>query len=298
MSRVARSHLLIVALIVAIGPPLVAAQATGSRGSQVAIASVDHPSLVVAEKVFPLTVHLENKESQSVEVNLLAALYSTDASKTTDCGSSNDPHFKGFTHLLEPDFVIPAGANFVYPAAGDDPWLQRINQSWVGLGTGTFELCVFATAKLDPHVGITYYDYDTFHLTVRGENHPPSGSFTWTPQAPEAVQPVTFTANATDPDHDNITYHWDFGYFGVNGRATGDGRVATTRFYPENDYNVTLTLSDGFATTDIVRILHVFPEPTPPTQTSSTPAGKSPLPAPGVVAAIGVVALAAMMRRR
>ena len=85
-------------------------------------------------------------------------------------------------------------------------------------------------------------------------NRPPTADFTFQPDGVargdnnETI--ITFTATASDPDGDPLTFHWRFSS-GTPPRATG--QVATTTFPGIRPYTVTLTVSDGRGETVTVR---------------------------------------------
>lgn len=73
-------------------------------------------------------------------------------------------------------------------------------------------------------------------------NGSPSGNLTATPSGPVllAATAVRFTATATDPDGDAITYNWNFG-----DGTTASGATVTHVFNSAGSLNVVLTLSDS-----------------------------------------------------
>ena len=78
------------------------------------------------------------------------------------------------------------------------------------------------------------------------ENQAPTADFTFDPEAvPRGDNNqtiVTFTATASDPDGDPLTFEWEF-FRGTP--ATAEGQVVTTTFPGAAPYRVTLTVSDG-----------------------------------------------------
>jgi hypothetical protein len=73
-------------------------------------------------------------------------------------------------------------------------------------------------------------------------NLPPSASFTISPsgQAIAGVTVVAFTATASDPDHDPLTYTWDFG-----DGVTASGSTPTHVYRSEGSFPVALTVVDN-----------------------------------------------------
>lgn len=109
----------------------------------------------------------------------------------------------------------------------------------------------------DTKSGDTFGVYgDWFAVSPAGEaammameepaNNPPTADFT---SDPTEVPPgdnyttvFTFTATASDPDGDPLTYEWQF----TGGDPpTATGQVVTTTFPGVADYGITLTVSDG-----------------------------------------------------
>jgi PKD repeat protein len=72
------------------------------------------------------------------------------------------------------------------------------------------------------------------------ENHPPVASPTGTPNTGSAPLLVQFTANASDPDNDPITYSWNFG----DGGTSNVANVSHT-YFAADTYTASLTVSDG-----------------------------------------------------
>jgi hypothetical protein len=73
-------------------------------------------------------------------------------------------------------------------------------------------------------------------------NLPPTVSFTISPagQAIAGVTVVAFTATASDPDHDALTYAWDFG-----DGITASSSIPTHIYRSEGSFPVTLTVADN-----------------------------------------------------
>ena len=85
-------------------------------------------------------------------------------------------------------------------------------------------------------------------------NRPPTSDFTFQPDGVargdnnETI--ITYTATASDPDGDPLTFEWRFS---SGTPATGAGQVATTTFPGRAPYTVSLTVSDGRGETVTVR---------------------------------------------
>ena len=85
-------------------------------------------------------------------------------------------------------------------------------------------------------------------------NRPPTADFTFQPDGVargdnnETI--ITFTATASDPDDDPLTFEW---MFSSGTPSTATAQVATTTFPGIRPYAVTLTVSDGRGGTVTVR---------------------------------------------
>ena len=77
-------------------------------------------------------------------------------------------------------------------------------------------------------------------------NRPPTADFTFDPlEVPPGDNYTTeyvFTATASDPDDDSLTYQWQFTGGNPN---TATGHVVSSFFPGLGDYGITLTVSDG-----------------------------------------------------
>jgi len=91
-------------------------------------------------------------------------------------------------------------------------------------------------------------------------NQPPTADFSFSPASPLAGQSITFTNLSGDPDHDTLSYQWDFG------DATSSTLRHPAKTYANaGQYNVTLTVDDGrggtHATTHSVTVTSVGSAP-------------------------------------
>jgi chitodextrinase len=76
-------------------------------------------------------------------------------------------------------------------------------------------------------------------------NQPPTADFAVSPAAPVVGEAVTLEADATDPDGSIASYDWDLG-----DGTTASGRTATTTYDAEDEYTVSLTVTDDDGGTD------------------------------------------------
>ncbi len=79
-------------------------------------------------------------------------------------------------------------------------------------------------------------------IIVAHVNHPPTASFTHSPNPAIVNEVTTFYADVNDPDGDPLTCTWDFG---DTATATGCGSVTHT-YSAAGDYTVTLTVCDDY----------------------------------------------------
>ncbi|HET6404841.1 MAG TPA: PKD domain-containing protein [Candidatus Thermoplasmatota archaeon] len=248
------------------------------------------PERTMAGKPFPVNLTLTNDGREPRTVWLFAALYERQEG-AGPCGPAVGGRFKTFTHLLQENVRIPAGATIAYPD-GDDRWLHLYRSEHVAPAPALAEFCVFV-ANASQGQMLQYESFRSFELPVRGVNAKPTASFTWSPERPGATQDVAFRAEGSDADGDPVTFSWDFGHLNASGRARAVGSSPTTFFYPPGDFVVTLTASDGLEETQVARTIAVGEAPA-----RQTPArGPFDVPLPALVA-LAALALAARARRR
>jgi PKD repeat protein/regulation of enolase protein 1 (concanavalin A-like superfamily) len=152
-------------------------------------------------------------------------------------------------HPEEVNGPVPLAVQFD-GSASSDPENRPLEYSW-DFGDGSdpssdpspehvYSVPGIYKAKLvvTDHAGVS--GEDTVTITVVDSNEPPTASPTATPDTGSAPLSVTFLANASDPDGDDLTYLWNF----------GDGTTSIEEnpihIYAEADtYMVSLTVSDG-----------------------------------------------------
>ncbi len=222
------------------------------------VTEVTGPDVVMPGRDFALGVTVRNTGDANASAGLSAALYQYEAGKV--CGPQTDARFKGFINRANVVVTAPAKKSVTYPPAGGTPWTMVIPSSSITEG-GRYEVCVFALKGTSP---VEYHDYQTFNLTVRLGNLPPTLDFSWTPQIGNVTTEFVFRAQATDPEGDPLKVTWDFGYSGAKGRARAEGLTARERFFSFSDeprtYIVTVTATDGFNATVLAKEITVFPE--------------------------------------
>ena len=78
----------------------------------------------------------------------------------------------------------------------------------------------------------------TVNITVNSVNDAPTiTSLTANPTKAEEGTTITFSASATDPDGDSLTYHWDNGL--------GDGKTVSTNSLSVGTHKITVTVDDS-----------------------------------------------------
>ena len=89
---------------------------------------------------------------------------------------------------------------------GSPPIFNQVSVCHLFSIVGTFDVGLQVTDERGA------YDFDFVVVTVLSPaNHPPVASPTASPNTGDAPLTVQFTANASDPDNDLLTYAWDFG---------------------------------------------------------------------------------------
>jgi len=122
------------------------------------------------------------------------------------------------------------------------------------------------------------------YFTVDGADAPPNGAPTANasanPTSGRAPLAVNFTAGASDPDGDQLTYEWDFGVEGAEDDKSTEANPSYTYAEP-GTYTATVTVTDGKGgeATDTVEItVEEKPNQVPTVAPSADPAsGKAPL---------------------
>jgi PKD repeat protein len=133
--------------------------------------------------------------------------------------------------------------------------------------------CTFNTAG-------TYPFYCKAHLSMKGTvvvtaaaaNQPPTVTAGRTPTGTvNTGQNVSFTATASDPDNDTLTYSWDFG----DGSAASTSQNPTHAYTTAGTYSAKVTVSDGKGGSDddTLSITVVQPNRNPTVTAGRTPTG-------------------------
>ena len=128
-------------------------------------------------------------------------------------------------------------------ACGDD---ATPTPTQVPTATPTLAPGVTPTATSTPRPTATPTTATPTPTPTPAANRPPTADFTFQPEGvargDNNQTVVTFTATASDPDGDPLTFEWRF-TLGTPPSATG--QVTTTTFPGLLPYTVTLTVSDG-----------------------------------------------------
>lgn len=254
-----------------------------------AAVTVDHvlvPPSTAAEKAFNVSVSLTN-DGPARSVYLFGALYDR-ANGSAPCGPATDAHFRTFTHTVQETITLPANSVTTFPPEGGR-WLQKYGADDATPAPEVAQFCVFvANATAGPT--IDYESFATTSLSVRAKNTPPSGGFTWTPDKPAAGEEAAFEGTATDKEGDPVTFRWDFGRYAASGRSEASGPSATSTFYPDGRYVVTLILSDGLNESHLSRTITIGEQ-------AASSGGGVKIPSLGVGMLLAVVVLVALRRR-
>lgn len=273
----AHATLLLVGLLLFAGPAHAA----------VTVEEIVVPERTAAGKAFDVVVRLQNV-GPARDVHLFGALYAPVDGKAP-CGPTTDPSFRTFTHVVQVTIALPADAEVVHPPEGER-WLHAYDPKDAPATPADHELCVFVAAATGGPV-IQYEAYGVATLSVRARNAPPQPAFRVETPTPTVSRPVTFVAEAVDSDDDPVTYTWDFGRFDATGRARAEGERVTHAFYPEGEYTVTLTATDGIDAVPLARTIVISAAGDEQTERAS----RTPL---GAWLAPLAVGLALVLRRR
>jgi hypothetical protein len=256
--------------------------------SAVSVEDVGVPERTLAGKAFEARLTLAN-DGPAREVTLFAALYRHEEGEGP-CGPATDARFRTFTHVVQERVALPANAVVEHPPPGAR-WLQMYEREDVPRGPTLDEFCVFV-AESGAGPTIEYEAFGTSRLNVRGENAAPLADFSWEPRTPRATEDAAFRASGSDAEGDPVSYHWDFGHANASGRAVGEGPQISHFFYPEGEYVVTLTASDGLNETRVTRTVTVL------AADAGAPEGRGlPIPSPTALIVVAL-ALGRVLRRR
>ncbi|MBI1743272.1 S8 family serine peptidase [Candidatus Acetothermia bacterium] len=143
--------------------------------------------------------------------------------------------------------VGPAGTEYVHALVVSQPvdlgLDNQSNSAWLNPSTFQAELANRIQSRA-PSAGYAR-NFASFQVTSAssGQNQPPIGCFTVTPQSPEVFQPVTFDASCSrDPDGQIVKYEWDYDN---DGQINARGVKVTILFFQEaKTYPITLILTD------------------------------------------------------
>jgi PKD repeat protein len=108
---------------------------------------------------------------------------------------------------------------------------------------GTYHVTLTVTDPNDPVSGVATSTKAITATDPPPPNAPPAASFTFSPPAPRAGSPVTFTSTSTDPDGDPITLAWDLNQNGLFNDGTGTSAQRT--FTSPGTYAVGLRVTDS-----------------------------------------------------
>jgi beta propeller repeat protein len=135
---------------------------------------------------------------------------------------------------------------------------QTLNSSYPTVShTYTAAGSYLATLTATDNIGQTATD--TVLIEVTAPNTPPTASPTATPNSGTVPLNVAFAANAADADGDPLSYDWDFGD-PTSGAANTDTSADPGHTYnAAGQYSVTLTVSDGIASTTSSLTVNVEP---------------------------------------
>jgi cytochrome c len=153
-------------------------------------------------------------------------------------------------------------------------------QTWTTVGVpvqdpgGTHALfLVFRNALMPPNPVApgSMMSVNYLRFVGTGLNSPPTVQASATPTTGAAPLPVDFTAQASDPEGDDLSYRWEFGVPG-QGAATATPRYT---YSGPGTYKAVVTVTDAAGNTESATVQITVTEPTdttPPTITDVTPA--------------------------
>ena len=190
----------------------------------------------------------------------------------------NTPPVAAFSFVPEQPTV---GVEIQFNDESEDPDGEIVSWHW-NFGDGSVSDEQNPThvyiAKGDYQVTLTVTDdqglSDTVTQVVSLVNSPPEADFSWTPERPAARQEVVFSAEATDPDPDDMvtSYTWDFG-----DGTTGSGEEITHVYSDPGVYEVQLTVTDSNGASSSVTKSITVAQNKRPSVTSLTISPSTPL---------------------
>lgn len=156
------------------------------------------------------------------------------------------------TAARTPTGNVTTGQNVSFTATGADPDNDTLTYSW-DFGDGS----AASTTQNPTHAYTTAGTYsakvtvsdgkggsasDTLSVTVTQANRNPTVTAARTPTGGVTTgQSIAFTATASDPDGDTLTYSWDFG----DGTAASTAQNPTHSYATAGTYTAKVTVSDG-----------------------------------------------------
>ncbi len=147
---------------------------------------------------------------------------------------------------------VDTGQNVSFTAAGTDPDNDTLTYTWdFGDGTPTsttqnpthaYTTAGTYSAKVTVSDGKGGSDDDTLSITVTQPNRAPTVTAGRTPTGGVTTgQSIAFTATASDPDGDPLTYSWDFGDSTPNSTSQNPAHS----YSAAGTYSAKVTVSDG-----------------------------------------------------
>lgn len=263
---------------------------SGAQAASVELVSVVHPDPVVFDREYAVNATVRNSGSETVPVSLFTVLYEPDGSP---CGPAGGSDYHGRVSMYTATAEVPPGATVHVPGAGASPWWHHVNASNRVESGGGYEVCVFLEDRRGTTADQRYLDHEVQRVQLRMTNEAPRGSFTVTPEEGTTDTVFEFTASATDPEGDEVSFHWDLNDHDASGWVTATGASTTHRFYPAGVFTVNLTLTDGWDERVVQREVVVRPA-------GDGSGGGSPVPglAPWLAVVAGCAAATWRRRRR